>query len=129
MATPSAREKDQEEDDWNRDSEKPEKDWHLRPFLILLFAEADASACDGTRRAIICSAGATREIALDAGPLAAGRAVEHYEMSRYGALKAWATQLGMKDAAALLDQTPQEEKKTDALLSKLAQATVDKMAA
>ena len=58
-----------------------------------------------------------------------GRAVEHYEMSRYGALKARATQLGMKDAAALLDQTPQEEKKTDALLSKLAQATVDKMAA
>ena len=50
-------------------------------------------------------------------------------MSRYGALKARATQLGMKDAAALLDQTPQEEKKTDALLSKLAQATVDKMAA
>ena len=73
--------------------------------------------------------GARREIALDAGPLAAGRAVEHYEMSRYGALKAWATQLGMKDAAALLDQTAQEEKKTDALLSKLAQATVEKMAA
>ena len=43
--------------------------------------------------------------ALDAGLLAGGQAVEHYEMSRYGTLKAWATQLGMKDAAALLDQT------------------------
>ena len=32
--------------------------------------------------------------ALDAGLLAGGQAVEHYEMSRYGTLKAWATQLG-----------------------------------
>jgi ferritin-like metal-binding protein YciE len=67
--------------------------------------------------------------ALDAGLLAGGQAVEHYEMSRYGTLKAWATQLGMQDAAALLDQTLQEEKKTDALLSRLAQATVNLKAA
>jgi ferritin-like metal-binding protein YciE len=63
--------------------------------------------------------------ALDAGLVAGGQAVEHYEMSRYGTLKTWATQLGMKDAAALLDQTLQEEKKTDALLSKLAQSSVN----
>jgi ferritin-like metal-binding protein YciE len=67
--------------------------------------------------------------ALDAGLLAGGQAVEHYEMSRYGTLKAWATRLGMKDAATLLDQTLQEEKKTDALLSKLAQAKVNLKAA
>ena len=67
--------------------------------------------------------------ALDAGLLAGGQAVEHYEMSRYGTLKTWATQLGMKDAAALLDQTLQEEKKADALLSELAQANVDLKAA
>ena len=67
--------------------------------------------------------------ALDAGLLAGGQAVEHYEMSRYGTLKTWATQLGMRDVAALLDQTLQEEKKTDALLSKLAQAKVDLKAA
>jgi ferritin-like metal-binding protein YciE len=67
--------------------------------------------------------------ALDAGLVAGGQAVEHYEMSRYGTLKAWALQLGMKDAAALLDQTLQEEKKTDALLSKLAQASVNLKAA
>src|SRR5271157_303981 len=52
--------------------------------------------------------------ALDAGLLASAQAVEHYEMSRYGTLKTWAGQLGMKDAAGLLDQTLQEEKKTDA---------------
>jgi ferritin-like metal-binding protein YciE len=59
--------------------------------------------------------------ALEADLLASGQAVEHCEMSRYRTLKTWATQLGMKDAAALLDQTLQEERKTDALLSKLAQ--------
>ena len=67
--------------------------------------------------------------ALDAGLLAAGQAVEHYEMSRYGTLKTWAKQLGLKEAIPLLDQTLQEEKKTDALLSKLAQAEVNSKAA
>ncbi len=67
--------------------------------------------------------------ALDAGLLAGGQAVEHYEMSRYGTLKTWATQLGLKDAAALLEQTLQEEKKTDALLSKLAEEKVNLKAA
>jgi ferritin-like metal-binding protein YciE len=67
--------------------------------------------------------------ALDAGLLAGGQAVEHYEMSRYGTLKTWAMQLGMNDASALLDKTLQEEKKTDALLSKLAQTKVNLKAA
>jgi ferritin-like metal-binding protein YciE len=60
--------------------------------------------------------------ALDAGLIAAGQAVEHYEMSRYGTLRTWAQQLGMRDAAGLLDQTLAEEKKTDALLTQLAEA-------
>ena len=67
--------------------------------------------------------------ALDAGLTAAAQAVEHYEIARYGTLKTWAMQLGMKDAAALLDQTLQEEKKTDELLSSLAGQTVNKKAA
>ena len=48
--------------------------------------------------------------ALDAGLLAAAQAVEHYEMSRYGTLKTWAAQLGLKNAVSLLDETLQEEK-------------------
>ncbi|MCX5480150.1 ferritin-like domain-containing protein [Kaistia geumhonensis] len=67
--------------------------------------------------------------ALDAGLTAAAQAVEHYEIARYGTLKTWATQLGMKDAATLLDQTLQEEKKADELLSRLAGQTVNKKAA
>lgn len=57
--------------------------------------------------------------ALDAGLTASAQAVEHYEIARYGTLKAWALQLGMKEAAGLLDQTLQEEIKTDQALSKL----------
>jgi ferritin-like metal-binding protein YciE len=67
--------------------------------------------------------------ALDAGLTAAAQAVEHYEISRYGTLKTWANQLGLNDAAKLLDQTLQEEVKTDALLSKLAMASVNNKAA
>jgi ferritin-like metal-binding protein YciE len=60
--------------------------------------------------------------ALDAGLVAAGQAVEHYEISRYGTLRTWPDQLGMRDAAKLLDQTLAEEKKTDQLLTQLANA-------
>jgi ferritin-like metal-binding protein YciE len=63
--------------------------------------------------------------ALDAGLLAAAQAVEHYEMSRYGTLKTWAQELGMPDAAALLDATLKEEKATDSALTVLAKSIVN----
>jgi ferritin-like metal-binding protein YciE len=66
---------------------------------------------------------------LDAAMLAAAQAVEHYEISRYGTLKTWAGQLGMNDAAKLLDQTLQEEIKTDKLLTELATRQVNRKAA
>jgi ferritin-like metal-binding protein YciE len=67
--------------------------------------------------------------ALDAGLLAAAQAVEHYEISRYGTLKSWAGKLGLKQAIKLLDQTLNEEKKTDELLSKVAESEVNYQAA
>jgi ferritin-like metal-binding protein YciE len=67
--------------------------------------------------------------ALDAGMLAAAQAVEHYEIARYGALKHWAQQLGLKDAVRLLDETLQEEKNTDQTLTSLADAAVNVAAA
>ena len=63
--------------------------------------------------------------ALDAGLLAAAQAVEHYEISRYGTLKCWAGELGYKDAVKLLDATLNEEKKTDAALTQLAESEVN----
>jgi ferritin-like metal-binding protein YciE len=67
--------------------------------------------------------------ALDAGLLAGAQAVEHYEISRYGTLRTWAAELGLKDAVRLLDQTLTEEKKTDELLTKLAEGAVNLAAA
>jgi ferritin-like metal-binding protein YciE len=55
--------------------------------------------------------------ALDAGLIASAQAVEHYEISRYGTLKAWAEQLSLREAGSLLDETLEEEKKTDEALS------------
>ncbi len=63
--------------------------------------------------------------ALDAGLLAVAQAVEHYEMSRYGTLKAWGRELGLNEAVRLLEQTYQEEKKTDEALSKLAETVIN----
>lgn len=62
---------------------------------------------------------------LDAGLVASAQAVEHYEMARYGTLKAWAETLGMRDAAKLLDSTLKEESQTDALLTTLADDSVN----
>jgi ferritin-like metal-binding protein YciE len=67
--------------------------------------------------------------ALDAGLAASAQAVEHYEIARYGTLRTWADELGMKDASKLLDQTLQEEIKTDQLLTKLATSAVNRKAA
>jgi ferritin-like metal-binding protein YciE len=66
--------------------------------------------------------------ALDAGLLAAAQAVEHYEMSRYGTLRTWAKELGLKGAVSLLDATLKEEKNADATLSKIAEDNVNQHA-
>jgi ferritin-like metal-binding protein YciE len=66
--------------------------------------------------------------ALDAGLLAAAQAVEHYEISRYGSLRTWAEELGLDDAVQLLDETLQEEKETDELLTKIAKDVVNQEA-
>jgi len=63
--------------------------------------------------------------ALDAGLISAAQAVEHYEITRYGTLKRWASELGMADAAQLLDATLKEESKTDSDLTKLADASAN----
>jgi ferritin-like metal-binding protein YciE len=63
--------------------------------------------------------------ALDAGLLAAAQAVEHYEISRYGTLRTWASELGLDQAVTLLDATLTEEKNTDQALSKLAESEVN----
>src|SRR5262245_46324163 len=66
--------------------------------------------------------------ALDAGLIAAAQAVEHYEISRYGTLKTWASELGLSESVRLLDETLAEEKKTDEALTELAESGVNQHA-
>jgi ferritin-like metal-binding protein YciE len=66
--------------------------------------------------------------ALDAGLIASAQAVEHYEISRYGTLKAWAEELGLEETVELLDQTLEEEKKTDQALTELALSSLNQEA-
>ncbi len=56
----------------------------------------------------------------DAGIIASAQAVEHYEIARYGTLVAWARLLELEDAAHLLEQTLEEEKRADEILTDLA---------
>jgi ferritin-like metal-binding protein YciE len=65
---------------------------------------------------------------LDAALIAAAQAVEHYEITRYGSLVAWAKQLGRADCASVLQKTLDEEKATDAKLTSLAEAGVNQAA-
>ena len=66
---------------------------------------------------------------LDAALLASAQAVEHYEITRYGTLIAWAKQLGREDCAAVLTQNLDEEKATDKKLTALAESKVNRQAA
>ncbi len=65
----------------------------------------------------------------DAGIIAAGQAIEHYEIARYGTLAAWARELDMSEAADLLEATLEEEKTADETLTGIALSSVNSEAA
>ncbi|GAC1337486.1 MAG: hypothetical protein NVSMB18_02450 [Acetobacteraceae bacterium] len=66
---------------------------------------------------------------LDAALIACAQAVEHYEIARYGAMVAWARQLGRGEAADLLQQTLDEEKASDGRLNEIAERALNRKAA
>ena len=107
-----------------------------RRLLTQIFAAIDkkpqAKTCDAivgiTDEGAEIMKGYKGSPALDAGLLAAAQAVEHYEISRYGTMRTWAQELGLKEAVRLLDQTLEEEKKTDATLTEIAEAVVNQQA-
>ena len=65
---------------------------------------------------------------LDAGLVAAAQRVEHYEMAVYGTLRTWAQKMGYDRQAELLQQTLDEEKQADILLTELAETGINEMA-
>jgi ferritin-like metal-binding protein YciE len=68
-------------------------------------------------------------VMLDAGIISAAQKIEHYEIATYGTLRTFAQTLGLEDAATLLEQTLEDEKKADDKLTEIAQSTINAAAA
>lgn len=68
------------------------------------------------------------KVVLNAALIAAAQAVEHYEITRYGTLVAWAKLLGRGDVARLLGANLKEEKATDKKLNGIAKRKINKKA-
>ena len=105
----------------------------LEQIFEILGKRASGKTCESIQGIIAEGTEVMEEFAeseaLDAGIIAAAQAVEHYEMSRYGTLRTWAQQLGLQEAVPLIEETLEEEKKTDKLLTELAEAQANEKAA
>jgi len=88
------------------------------PAIDGILEEADDIASDVDNKEV-----------LDAALIAAAQAAEHYEITRYGALVAWAKQLGRSDCASVLHQNLEEEKAADEKLTRITESKVDLEAA
>jgi ferritin-like metal-binding protein YciE len=84
--------------------------------------EVDCPAIDGIlEEADEVSGEVEDKRVLDAALIASAQAVEHYEITRYGTLIAWAKQLGREDCASVLAQNLKEEEATDKKLTQLSE--------
>jgi ferritin-like metal-binding protein YciE len=66
--------------------------------------------------------------AFEAALIGAAQSIEHYEIARYGTLRAWAKQLGLTEAAELLEESLDEETDTDEILTEIAEEAVNREA-
>jgi ferritin-like metal-binding protein YciE len=65
----------------------------------------------------------------DAALISAAQKVEHYEISAYGTARTYASTLGLKDAARLLQQTLDEESMVNEKLTQMAESHINPSAA
>lgn len=98
----------------------------LENVFKLLGKKAQGKECPALKGLIeeteeLMSEAKTPEV-MHAGLIGCAQAIEHYEISRYGTMCAWAEQLDMPEAVELLEATLQEEKLTDEKLTALAQS-------
>jgi ferritin-like metal-binding protein YciE len=87
------------------------------PAIVAIFDESQAIIEDYEGSA-----------ALDAGLIAAAQAALHYQIARYGALRAWAQALGMTESVVLLDEILDADEDADDALFDLAETLVNEMA-
>jgi ferritin-like metal-binding protein YciE len=101
----------------------------LEQVFELLDAEAKGDKCPAIDGILKEGSELMGEVAdedvMNVGLIAAAQAVEHYEITRYGALIAWASELGRNDVVPLLKASLAEEKATDQKLTALAERRVN----
>ncbi|WP_158825547.1 YciE/YciF ferroxidase family protein [Mucilaginibacter lacusdianchii] len=102
----------------------------LEQVFEIVGEKASAKKCDAMEGLISESESIVEDtedgsITRDAGIISAAQKSEHYEIASYGTLRTLANTLGFAEAAQLLDETLAEEKKTDELLTQLAESTIN----
>lgn len=114
-------------------SEETEGQKHLEQVIGMMDVRARGKKCDAIGGILAEAKEHMADIedaqVLDAGMIGSGKAVEHYEITRYGSLIAWAAQIGHGDTIKHLEANRAEEKDADALLSKIAKTAVNRKAA
>ena len=105
----------------------------LEEVFKLVDAPARGKRCDAIEGILAEAKEQMSEIeddsVLDAGMIGSAQAVEHYEITRYGTLIAWAKQLGHGNAVKLLEQNLKQEKHADELLTQIAESSANRKAA
>jgi len=106
----------------------------LEQAFNLLGEKAQAKKCDAMAGIIEEGKGVIEDTekgtaTRDVGLILAAQKVEHYEISTYGGLAQLANTLGLSDVADILQQTLEEEKETDELLTQIAESGVNYEAA
>ncbi|MFP3943482.1 MAG: ferritin-like domain-containing protein [Alphaproteobacteria bacterium] len=115
-------------------SEETAKDVErLEKVFELLGARPSGTTCEAIDGIIeenheILSASDTEDV-RDVGIAASAQAIEHYEITRYGTLIAWAKRLNMDEAVSLLQETIDEHKTADHKLTELAESSLNRQAA
>ena len=101
----------------------------LEQVFEALGKKAQGKKCDGMEGLIKEGESMLEEseegVVRDAGIIAASQKIEHYEIATYGTLKSWATTLGLEEVANLLEETLNEEKEADVLLTQLAESSIN----
>jgi ferritin-like metal-binding protein YciE len=101
----------------------------LEQIFEIVGRKPEAVRCEGILGIIREGQAMTGEFAegeaFEAGIIAAAQAIEHYEIARYGTLRAWARQLGMSEVAELIEQSLDEETDMDEILTEIAEGAVN----
>jgi ferritin-like metal-binding protein YciE len=101
----------------------------LEEIFSMVGEEPDAKKCEGMEGLIRESQTVIKDteqgtFTRDVGLIVAAQKVEHYEIAAYGSLRQLAKTIGKPEISQLLEETLEEEKETDMLLSNLAETLI-----